>query len=136
MPFPPSGNAQSTLSAPPRQRKSYRTEKPVAGPAFVRRKRRAKRSVAPASPAATSAEPAPAAAARAAFLGPGLVHRERASPHLLAVQRGDRRLRLLVGAHLDEAEAFRLPGGTISDHLRRAHRAVRREQLLQVRVAD
>src|SRR5689334_23871603 len=104
MPFPPSGNAQSTLPARRGQRKCYRRQKPCSVLPLHGRKRGGAnagrgRLVAAATTTPAAAESAPAAAAaaaRAAFLGPGLVHGQRASSHLLAVQPGDRRLRLLV----------------------------------------
>ena len=54
-----------------------------------------------------------AATARAVFAGLGFVDGQRPAAVLLAVQRGDRRLRFVVGAHLDEPEAL-APAGVRS----------------------
>src|SRR5205085_7591861 len=81
---------------------------------------------APAPAAARAAAPAPAALAR-----PGLVDRQAAAAGLRAVERGDGGLRLLVVAHLHEAEALGAAGVPVHDHLGRLHGAVRREHLLQ-----
>src|SRR5689334_13486521 len=50
------------------------------------------------SPTPAAAEPA----AAAPHLGTGLVDGEVSAAHLRSVQRGDRLLRLLIGAHFDE----------------------------------
>src|SRR5207248_4108812 len=94
--------------------------------------------VAPAVAAAPAAVAAPAAAAAAApvGLGPGLVDRQGPPLDLLAVQRGDGGLGLLVGGHLDEAEPLGPARVAVDDHLRRLHTAVRPEHLLQITVAD
>src|SRR5688572_17157590 len=90
---------------------------------------------APAVPAATAAATAAAAEATtaAALAGLGLVDGQRPAIVLLAVERGDRRLRLFVRTHLHEPEAFAPAGVAVADHLSAAHRAVLREQLLQLR---
>src|SRR5262249_17423987 len=66
----------------------------------------------------------------------GLVHRQRPTVHLLAVEGGDGRLSLLVRLHLDEGEALRLAGVAVRDDLGGLHRAVLAEQLLQVAGSD
>ena len=73
-----------------------------------------------------------AATTTAALLRAGLVYRQVTALEILAVERGDGSLRLLIAAHLDEAEALGTPGIAIGDHLRRHHRAVRGKHLLQV----
>src|SRR4051794_5019664 len=93
--------------------------------------------VAPATAAATTAatEP-PTTATTATPLGPRprLVDGQGAAVHLLAVEGGDGRLRLLLTAHLHEAEALGAARVTVLDHLRRFHRPVRLEHLLQIAV--
>src|SRR5262245_48875737 len=90
-------------------------------------------SVAPpaaAVAAATTTPGAAAAAATAAVLpGPGLVDRQVAAVDLVAVQRRDGRLGLLVAAHLHEPEALRAARVAVQDHLGRLHRAVGPEHL-------
>src|SRR5207249_11094397 len=62
----------------------------------------------------------------------GLAHVQRAALQILAIELGDRLLRLARRAHLDEAEAARLPGGAIGDDRDRLARPGLREQRLQV----
>src|SRR5262249_22818535 len=89
----------------------------------------------PKFPAVASAAAVPAAsaatAAAAVFHRLGLVDDEGAAVELAAVQSGDRFLRLVARAHLDEAEAPRLAGEFIRDHLRRPQAPVRREDFLE-----
>src|SRR5262249_42285565 len=83
---------------------------------------------------ATAAVTTPGAAGAApAALGPGfgLIDGQGAALDLFQVHLLGGLLRLGVAAHLDEAEAFGLPRGAVHDDLRRLHRAVRGEQLLQ-----
>src|SRR5689334_23487100 len=89
--------------------------------------------VAPAAGAAPAAAvpAAPAAPAAAVLARPGIVDGEAAAADHLAVEGGDGGLGLLVAAHLDEAEPLRPARVTVHDDLRRLHRAVRREHLLQ-----
>src|SRR5262249_44367541 len=84
--------------------------------------------------AAATAVAAAAAATTAAtvLLGPGLVHRQVTAADLLTAHACDRRLRLGVAAHLDEAEPFGASGVAIHDDLRRLHGAERLEHLLQL----
>src|SRR5437870_10746413 len=86
-------------------------------------------------------EASPAAGTAAAATGAGallartsLVDREGPAVFVLAVQPGDRRLRLLVVAHFNEAEAFRAAGLAVHNDLGRLNRAVRREHRLQIAV--
>src|SRR2546421_449994 len=69
----------------------------------------------PASTPTTTAAAVAAATATAFGLGPRFVYREGTAFDFLAVHGGDRRLGLLITAHLDEAEAFRAPRVTIHD---------------------
>src|SRR5437016_5532866 len=77
----------------------------------------------PTSAAAVSAAATATAAATTAttaFLaGPRFVDGQRAPAHVLAVERRDGRLSLLIAAHLDEAEALRAAGVAIHDDLGR-----------------
>src|SRR4051794_36068532 len=77
--------------------------------------------------AAPVAPPAATAAPAAVLTGLGLVDRQRAAVHLLAVHGLDGGLGFLVGAHLDEAEPLGAAGVAVHDDLRRLHRAVRLE---------
>src|SRR5690242_4201519 len=99
---------------------------PSGYPAFGERP--APFSVAPAAGAAAAVPPAAAGAAPPA-LGPGLglVDRQRPPARVLAVEGLDGGLGLLVAAHLHEAEASRLAGLPIRDHLCRLNGAVGRE---------
>src|SRR3954453_17941868 len=87
-----------------------------------------------AAPATAIAAPAATATATAAattlLAGAGLVHGEAATLEIAPVERGDGGLRLLVVAHLHEAEALGAPGVTIHDHLGGIHGAVLREHVL------
>src|SRR5262249_57488316 len=90
----------------------------------------------PPPPVAAGPPPAAVAAAPAApaavLPGPGLVDGQGAAVVLLAVQAADGRLGLLVGAHLDEAEALAAPGVAVHDDLRRLHGAERLGHRLEV----
>src|SRR5262245_25311854 len=78
---------------------------------------------------ATGAAPsAPVAAATSVLTRPGLVDGEVAAVHIFAVEGGDSGLRLLVTAHLDEAEALGPARVPVHDDLSRLHRPVRPEQ--------
>src|SRR4051812_1604940 len=85
--------------------------------------------------ATATAAAAPAAATATLFAGTGLVHGEAATLEIAPVERRDGGLRLLVTAHLHEAEALGAPGVTIHDHLGGIHGAVLREHVLQIAVA-
>src|SRR5262249_26525512 len=91
-------------------------------------------------PATAAAVAAPATAAGAAApaaplgLGLGLVDRQAAAVHLLAVERLDGRLGLLVAVHLDETEPLGPARVPVHDDLGGLHGAVRLEQLQQVAV--
>src|SRR5262249_33995185 len=85
-----------------------------------------------ASAAVPTAAAIPAATAAAVLPGLGLVDGQGPAVDLLAAQPGDGRLRLLVGAHLHEAEPLRAPGVAVGDHLSRLHRTELPEQPLQV----
>src|SRR5262249_49414050 len=101
-------------------------------------------AAAPAAAIAAAFATTPAIATRAAAAATPspplprarLVDRYRTTLDLLAVEGGDGGLRLLLAAHFDEAEPLGLLGGAIRDHFGRTHGAVRREQLLQLTVAD
>src|SRR5205807_8267521 len=64
-----------------------------------------------------------------------LVDDDRATVERLAVHAVDGRLRFGIGTHLDEAEALRATGLPVHHHLRRGHRPVLRERLLQLVIA-
>src|SRR5207245_8240459 len=70
------------------------------------------------------------------FLRPSFIHDQAATINALAVERGNGGLRLLVGAHLDEAETFGTPGGAVRDYLRRVDGAVGRKHLFEIVLAD
>src|SRR5262249_47469572 len=89
-----------------------------------------------ALPAAVTAPAAGAPAPAALGLGSGLVDDQGATAGVLAVEGRDGGLGLLVAAHLNEAEPLGMPRVAVGDDLRRLHRAVRPEQLLQVGVGD
>src|SRR5207302_9320563 len=94
-------------------------------------------TVAAASTAAAATTATEAAALAAAFgLRSGLVDGQGAAVHLFAVEGGDGGLGLLVAAHLHEAEALGAAGVPVHDHLRRLHRPVRREHLLERAVGN
>src|SRR5262245_400286 len=67
--------------------------------------------------------PRPAARHRARLVDP-----QRAAVQLLAVQAGDRRERMLLPGHFDEAESLRRAGKELALHLGRFHLAERLEQ--------
>src|SRR3954471_19512493 len=92
-------------------------------------------AAAPTAIAATAATATATAAATTLLAGAGLVHGEAATLEIAPVERGDGGLRLLVVAHLHEAEALGAPGVTIHDHLGGIHGAVLREHVLQIAVA-
>src|SRR5262249_53336332 len=85
---------------------------------------------APAAPAVAAAA-APAAAVLPRL---GLVDGQLPPLHLLAAQRRNGRLGLLVGAHLHETEPLGPAGVAVHDDLGRLHPAERLEHLLQVAV--
>src|SRR5687768_11248323 len=95
-------------------------------------------ATAAAAATATTVAAATAAATTAATIlaGLGFVDRQRPAAVLLAVQRRDRGLRLVVATHFHEPEALRAPGHAVADHFGALHRAVLREQLFQVRARD
>src|SRR5581483_5846125 len=86
-------------------------------------------------PAVAAAAVAVAAAAAAEVIALrhrlGFVDGQGAPVELRAVQAVDRLLRLAAGAHLDEAEAARLPGKFVGDHAGRLNRPVLRKDFLQ-----
>src|SRR5205085_11364406 len=75
---------------------------------------------------------AAAEAARTLLARTRLVDDDRPAVEGLAVHAVDRGLRLGIGAHLDEAEAFRAAGITVHHDLRRRHGAVLSESLLEI----
>ncbi len=83
---------------------------------------------------AATAAATPAAAT--AFLRTGFVYHQVAAIDALAAERGDGRLRFLICAHLDEAEAFGVSRFAVVDHLRRYYLAVRGERSFQVILAN
>src|SRR5205807_7414198 len=87
-----------------------------------------------ATATATAAEATTTAATAAVLPGLGLIDRQAAAVHLFAVHRGDGGLRLLVGAHFDEAKALGTAGVAVHDDLGGLDRAVRREHLFEVAV--
>lgn len=89
-----------------------------------------------ATTATAAATTAATATTTAAFLRTGFIHGEIAAFNVLAIECGDRVLRLLIGAHFDETEAFGASGFTVGDHLRRLHRTVFGKHLFQVVTAD
>jgi hypothetical protein len=96
-------------------------------------------AAAPVTASASAAVPSPAAvaaapAAAAVLAGLGLVDGQVAALELLAGQGRDRRLGLLVGAHLHEAEAAGPAGVAVHHDLGGLHPAVLGEQLVQVAV--
>ncbi|CAA9405275.1 MAG: hypothetical protein AVDCRST_MAG64-1945 [uncultured Phycisphaerae bacterium] len=86
-----------------------------------------------AATAAAATVPAAAAATRAVLTRLGHVDGQVAAVDVLAVQGVDRGLGLLVGAHLDEAEALAAAGVPVADDLCALHRTVLREELLEIR---
>src|SRR5512143_3906866 len=86
------------------------------------------------SPASTTTAVAAATAAGALplLLGTGLVDGQGSLHEVLAVEHRDRLLRLLVRAHLDEAEAPRLAGIGVRDDLYRRYSAGLPKQFLEV----
>jgi len=89
----------------------------------------------PAAATAAATEPAATAAASttAFFAGPGFVDGKGASAMLLPVERCDRRLGFLIGAHFDETETFGTTGVAVVDDLGRHDGAVLPEQLFEFR---
>ena len=88
----------------------------------------------PAAPAAATTTAATIATA-AVLARLRLVHRQRAALQLGAVQRDDRRLRLRLVRHLDEAEAAGAARVAVRRYARARNRAVRRESGLEVAFA-
>src|SRR5262249_21445825 len=85
-----------------------------------------------ATTASPGAAPAAVTAPAAAFgFRTGLVDGQASAVYFLAVQRRNRRLGLLVGLHLDEAEPLGAAGVAVHDDLRGLHGAVCLEQLFQ-----
>ena len=74
---------------------------------------------------------APLRAARA--FAPRLARAQGAPAVILSVQRGDRRLRLRIGAHLDEPETLRAAGVAVVDERHGVDRAVGFERLAHIR---
>src|SRR5262249_43630626 len=74
------------------------------------------------------------AATAALRLGPRLVDRQRSAVVVLAMQSGDRRLRLLRRAHLHKGKSLRASGHPIHDELDRFDGPEGLEQLEQVAV--
>src|SRR5438874_4449257 len=66
---------------------------------------------------------------------PGFVDGKSASPKLILIQLGDRLLRLVLGAHLNERKPACPPSGHVAHHFHRFHGAGTREQLLELRLA-
>jgi hypothetical protein len=64
------------------------------------------------------------------------VDREAAATHFVRVQIGDRLLRFLVRAHLDEREPARAPGGHVTHHLDGLDGSRACEELLELRFPD
>jgi hypothetical protein len=94
-----------------------------------------------AAPAATTAAAeattsAATATAAALFARAGFVDGQRAAAMFLAVERADRRLGFLIGAHLDEAESFGSAGVAIVDDLGGDYRPMLSKQLLEFRAID
>src|SRR6185437_6489909 len=87
-----------------------------------------------AAAASTTSEPATTATAAAAILG--LLHRDLASLDVAAVDLVDGLLGLVIGRHLDEAEATRAAGLAIGDDLGIGDGAERGEQLAQIQLGD
>src|SRR5262245_51302326 len=83
--------------------------------------------------ALATAETATAAAGR---LWTGLVHGEASPAKLRAVERRDRVLRLVVGAHFDERKSARAAGGLIAHDGHRVHGPGLAEQVLQLGLTD
>src|ERR687883_22770 len=92
----------------------------------------ASRRVLPARTAAAVAAAAAAATAAAVFAGLRLVDGQRAPADFPAVELRDGGLTLLLGRHLDEAEAARAARVAVFDDRRRLDRTGLREQFLQV----
>src|SRR5262245_59690710 len=83
---------------------------------------------------AIAAEAAAAAKPTGRFR-PRLVHGERATTHLVAVELRRRLLRFLVGRHFDERKPARAPGCRIAHHADRFDGSRLAEELLQFRLA-
>ncbi len=89
--------------------------------------------------AATTASTAAAAvttSTSAVFTGLGLVHRQSTAVMFAVVEAIDGRLRLGLGIHLDEAEAFAPAGVAVLDHLGTLDGSELREQLLKLRAVN
>jgi hypothetical protein len=79
---------------------------------------------------------ATATATSARFLGARFIHYHAATIDTLAVESSDSGLRLLVGAHLDEAETLGTSGVAVHDYLGRANRAVWPKHLFEITLAN
>ena len=93
------------------------------------------------APIATAAAVAPtaavaAAAPRTGLARTGFVDGKTSAAVLLVMQRPDGLLRLGVGVHLDETEAFAATGLAVGDDLSALHRPELREELLKFGVGD
>jgi hypothetical protein len=73
-----------------------------------------------------------AAATCARLLGTCFIDGQGTTFNTLSVERSNRCLRFLIGAHFDKTEAFGALRFTISDHLCRSNRTVRGKHLLQI----
>src|SRR5205085_10765812 len=80
--------------------------------------------------AAAAAKPA-ASASRPVFARLGFVDGQRAAVVVLAVERRDGRLSLLIGAHFHETESLAASGHAVADDFSALHGSVRAKQLLE-----
>ncbi len=71
-------------------------------------------------------------AACARLLGTCFIDGQGTTFNTLSVERSNRCLRFLIGAHFDKTETFGALRFTIGDHLCRSNRAVRGKHLLQI----
>ena len=99
-----------------------------------RRRTAAATAAAAAEAAAAAATAATTAAATAAILG--LLHGDLTSLDVAAVDLLDRLAGLVLGRHLDEAEAARTAGFTVRDDLGVRYGADAAEQVAQVQLGD
>src|SRR5579871_2082859 len=84
----------------------------------------------PAAAAAIAATTIAAAVAGTVLTRSGFIDRQFPTPHLSAVEGTDGRIRLIVGLHLHEAEAFGLAGVTVRNDGNRCDRAEGSKQIL------
>src|SRR5579871_2803932 len=78
---------------------------------------------------ATSTVSATAAATRPIITGFGLIDSQGAPPHLRAIERGDRRIRICVRHHLHESKALSLARVTVRNNAHLFHGASRGKQV-------